>query len=210
LPSITIIIADDHKVWRNGLSNALTSTGMLVVAIANNGAELIELSKQHLPDVVIIDIRMYGMGGIEACRQLTALFPNMGKIAITFHDACHPDIYEMSQAGASGFLSKLSDQEEIIRCVQAVHNGGSYCDANCLPALKEKFDQEFNKYGLTETQVQLLRLIGQEKSTAEIAAIMHRSPKTIEKWRIELNKKCKVETLVGLIKFGVKLKIIEV
>lgn len=210
MPAITIIIADDHTLWRNTLSNALTTAGMQVVATTGTGNGLIELCKQHLPDIVIIDIRMQGMSGIEACRELSALFPNMGKIAITYHDACHPDLYEMSLAGAAGFLSKLADQEEIIRCVQTVHNGGTYCDASCRPALKEKFEKEFTKHGLTEKEVQLLCLIDEEKTTEEIAAIMHQSPRTIEKWRVDLNKKCEVKSVVGLIKFGVRCGVIEV
>lgn len=207
---ITIIIADDHTVWRNGLSHILTFADMQVVAIAANGTELIELCKKHLPVIVIIDIRMPGKGGIEACRELHALFPGMGKVAITYHDADHPDIYEMSRAGATGFLSKLSDQDEITRCVNAVYHGGTYCDARCKPALKERFDKELSQHGLTEMQVQLLRLIAEEKGTDEIAAIMHKSPHTIEKWRIELNRKCDAKNVVGLIKFGLKWGVIEV
>jgi two-component system, NarL family, response regulator NreC len=210
LYSITIIIADDHLLWRNGLSAALTTAGMQVVAMVGNGEELIAVCKQHLPDVAFIDIRMPGMDGIAACRELAALFPHMGKIAVTYHDPCHPDVYKMSQAGATGFLSKLSDHDEIIRCVHAVYHGGTYCDENCWPALKERFDKELDRHGLTEKQQQLLRLIGEEKTTDEIAAIMHQSPHTIEKWRMELNKKCEVKTVVGLIKFGVKWGIIEV
>lgn len=182
---------------------------MEVVATTGTGNALIELCKQHLPHIVIIDIRMPGKDGIEACRELSALFPGMGKIAITY-DPIHPDVYEMSLAGTTGFLSKQADHDEIIRCINTVYNGGTYCDARCRLALKERFENDLQKHGLTEKEVQLLRLIGEEKSTEEIAAIMHQSQRTIERWRGELSKKCEVTSLVGLIKFGVKWKIIEV
>jgi DNA-binding NarL/FixJ family response regulator len=207
--TIKIIIADDHVLWRTALSETLASAGMEVVAMAADGLRLLELAKQHRPDVVFIDIRMPGMGGIAACTELTALFPHMGKIAITYHDACHDDVYEMSLAGATGFLSKASDYDEILRCVNAVYHGGTHCDESCWPALKGRFQVEMQKHGLTEKEQQLLALIGDEKTTSEIAAIMHQSCHTIDKWRGALSKKCEVRTLAGLIKFGVRWNIIK-
>lgn len=73
--------------------------------MVDNGLQLVEAVKQYRPDIVFIDIRMPGMGGIEACTILTDLFPGLFKIAITYHDSCHADVYQMSRAGATGFLS---------------------------------------------------------------------------------------------------------
>lgn len=207
---VTIIIADDHKMYRSGLRDLLTAAGMKVVALVANGAELIEAAKQHRPDIVFIDIRMPGMDGMDACMELTVLFPHIGKIAITYHDTCHPDVYRMSLAGATGFLSKQSDQDEIIRCVNTVYNGGSHCDEKCRLALKDQFNLDLQKHGLTEKDLELLILIAEEKSTVEIAELMHQSTHTIEKWRPKLYEKCEVKTAVGLIKFGVKWRIIKI
>lgn len=207
--SISIVIIDDHVTFRNGLREVLTSAGFNVKAMAGNGADAIVIAKQHQPDIIFIDIRMPGMNGIELCRELHAFFPDMGKIAITYHDTCNPDIYAMSLAGASGFLSKQSDVEEIIRCVNTVYNKGVHADENCKHALSDRLTEDIQKHGLTEKELQLLYLISEEKTNDKIGAIMHQSEHTIEKWRKKLYAKCEVKTVVGLMKFGMKWKIIK-
>lgn len=207
--SITIVIIDDHVTFRNGLREVLISAGFNVKAMAGNGADAIVIAKQHQPDIIFVDIRMPGMSGIELCRELHALFPDMGKIAITYHDTYDPDIYAMSLAGASGFLSKQSDVDEIIRCVNTVYNGGIHADENCKHALRDRITEDIQKHGLTEKELQLFHLIGEEKTNKQIGAIMHQSENTIEKWRTKLYDKCDVKGLVGLIKLGMKWGVIK-
>ncbi|MGN6164322.1 MAG: response regulator [Flavisolibacter sp.] len=199
----TIIIADDHVIYRTGLREILINAGYQVVAIAGNGFQLIEACAQYQPHIVFIDIRMPGMNGIEACRQLTARFPHIVKIAITFHERCHADIHKMWEAGATGFLSKQSDQDEIIRCVNTVYNGGIHCDENCRVALRDELDHD-PLHHLAAPEQQLMLLIADEKTSNQIAALVHQSPHNIEKRRKKLYEKCGVTSTVGLIKFGVK------
>lgn len=182
---------------------------MNVKAMVSNGPDALVVAQQHRPDIIFIDIRMPGMTGIETCGQLTTSFPHMGKISITYHDTCHPDIYAMSLAGALGFLSKQSDVEEIIRCVNTVYNGGVHADENCRHALQGWFNQDIQKHNLDERELQLLYLISEEKTNEEIGRMMHRSEDTIEKWRKKLYEKCEVKTVVGLMKYGMKWKIIK-
>lgn len=205
----TIIIADDHVTYRNGLSDTLTTAGMQVVAVAGNGLQLIELAKQYGPDVVFIDLRMPGMDGVAACAALQELFPQMGKIAITYYDPCHPDVQKILLAGARGFLWKTADVDEIIRCTHAVLHGDTHYDGSCRPVLNALFSGQVKPHHLDDKQEDLLRLIGDELTSEQIARIVNKSPHTIEAWRHNLSEKCGVKTLVGLVKFGVKHGIIK-
>lgn len=206
----TIIIADDHVIYRNGLRDTLATAGMPVVAVADNGLQLIELAKQYGPDIVFIDLRMPGMDGVAACAELQQLFPHMGKIAITCYDPCHPDVQKILLAGARGFLWKTADVDEIIRCTQAVHQGHTHYDGSCRPVLNAIFSGQVKPHNLDDKLEDLLRLIGDELTLEQIARMVHKSPHTIEAWRHELSEKCGVKTLVGLVKFGIKHGIIKV
>ena len=204
----TIIIADDHVTYRTGLRDVLTNAGYRVVAVVDNGLQLVEATQQLQPDIVFIDIRMPEMDGVAACTLLHSLYPAMGKIAITFYDPCHPDVHKMWKAGARGFLWKTADVNEIIHCTEAALQRHIYFDASCQPVFNTLLDGN-GKHNLPEKMENLLRLIGKGFTTRQIAHILHKSPHTIEAWREKLMRLCGVKTFADLMKFGVRHGIIE-
>jgi DNA-binding NarL/FixJ family response regulator len=208
--SITIIIADNCDTFRKGLYYNLTSNDFQILGAAVNGIELIQLVKQHPPDIVIIDIRMPVMDGITACRELQQLYPHIGKIALTMYDYYHPDVQEILKAGANGFLTKDADIAEIKRCIETVHNGSSYYNSSCKPVVDAMMKGQTGSHGLIDEEVRLLQLIGEELSSKKIAKRLHKSIHTIGTWRQELLVKCGAKNVAGLVKFGVKWGIIKV
>jgi two-component system NarL family response regulator len=207
--AITIIIADDCDAYRKAFAHLLGSGQLQVAATVGNGAELIEATKQYLPDLVFIDIRMPVMDGIAACRELQNLFPSIGKIALTMYDHYYPDVQQMLQAGARGFLTKDAGVDEMIRCIKTVYSGGTYYCGSCRPIVNALLKGEAAHH-LADHEMELLRLIGEELNSEDIAARLHKSVHTIGAWRQELLLKCGAKNVAGLIKFGIKHGIIKV
>jgi DNA-binding NarL/FixJ family response regulator len=206
---ITIIIADDCDAFSAGLRHTLSSPGFQVVATAHNGHRLIELVKQYMPDIVLIDIRMEGMDGIAACRELHQLYPHIGKIALTMYDHHHPAAQEMLQAGASGLLYKDASLAEIRRCIETVYHGGTSYGSSFKNVVGAMMNGQANGHNLPPHLVELLQLIGEGHTSEEIALILHKSIDTIGAWRRDLLLKCGAKNVAGLIKFGVKHGIIK-
>jgi DNA-binding NarL/FixJ family response regulator len=206
---VTIIIADDCDAYRTGFVHTISSGRFNMIAAAANGLQLIELVKQHQPDIVFIDIRMPVMDGIAACRELQATFPHIGKIALTMYDHHHPAVQEMLKAGVLGFLNKDAGIAEITRCIETVYNGGTHYGSSCKPVLESLLKDQAPAHNLPPHLAELLRLIGEELSSEEIASIMHRSIDTIGLWRRELLVRCKAKNVAGLVKYGVKWGIIK-
>lgn len=208
--AITLIIADDCDTYRKALANILASDYLQVAATATNGIELIEAAQQYGPDLVFIDIRMPVMDGITACRELQNLYPHIGKIALTMYDHYHPDVQEMLQAGANGFLNKDADMAEFKRCIDTVCNGGTHYGSSCMPVVNAMMKGQAYTHNLADYEIQLLQLIGEELSSEEIAVKMCKSIHTIGAWRQELLVKCDAKNVAGLMKFAVKWGIIKV
>lgn len=206
---VTILIADDNDIVRKSLSYLLAFHECQVVATAENGAEAIEKVKQYGPEVILMDMRMPVMNGIEASRVLHQSHPHIGKIAFTMYPNCITEVQEMLRAGVSGFLIKDTDLAEIIRCIQTVRNGGRHYTKMVQPIVDAMMNEKSGTGNLSLRDVQLMKLIVQEASPQEMAEYFHRSVETIHKWKQELYRKCDADTLLQLIQYGMKEGIIE-
>ncbi|MCB0972721.1 MAG: response regulator transcription factor [Acidimicrobiales bacterium] len=184
---IRILVVDDHPVVRGGLVAVLrTIADLEVVGEAADGEAAVQATVEHRPDVVLMDVRMPGMDGIEATRQIRAQAPESRVLVLTMYDD-DATVFTAMQAGAQGYLLKESDQTDIVRAVRGVVAGeaifgpgvatrilGYFADPPAQPA-----SDEYPFPELTERERLVLDLLAQGRRTADIAAELYLSPKTV-------------------------------
>ena len=184
-PAIRLVIADDHPVFRDGLASLLDPLdGIDVVARARDGAEAVAAVREHRPDVVIMDVQMPELNGIEATRQVVADHPGTGVLVLTMGED-DGTVLAALRAGARGYLRKGAEQDEIVRAVTTVHEGGVVFGASLAariaevlaPTTTQATDRPFPE--LTERETEILDRIAAGRSNGQIASELFLSPKTI-------------------------------
>ena len=162
---IRIMVVDDHFVVRIGLAGSINlEPDMAVTAEASNGQQSIELFRQHKPDIVLMDLKLPGMGGIEATGAICKEFPQAAVIILSTHDA-EEDIYHAVQAGARSYLLKTAAREDLINTIRAVHAG----ERAIPPEIGARLAARMAHAELTAREIEVLRLIAQGRSNKEIA-----------------------------------------
>lgn len=212
--SIKVFLADDHKVVRDGLHLLLSAEADIeVVGGASDGLEAVDLAAQLRPDVVVMDIAMPGMNGIEAMGQILRTNPASRVIILSMH-ATKEYIFQALQAGARGYLLKESAGIEVVNAVRMVHHGGSYLSPKISNQVIEGYvrpkDDDVDSDPLSvlsPRERQIFRLVVEGKSSAEIAKILFLSPKTVDTYRSRLMQKLGVSDLLSLFKFAVQHKL---
>lgn len=212
--SIRVFLADDHKVVRDGLHLLLSAEADIeVVGGASDGLEAVDLAAQLRPDVVVMDIAMPGMNGIEAMGQILRTNPASRVIILSMH-ATKEYIFQALQAGARGYLLKESAGIEVVNAVRMVHHGGSYLSPKISNQVIEGYvrpkDDDVDSDPLSvlsPRERQIFRLVVEGKSSAEIAKILFLSPKTVDTYRSRLMQKLGVSDLLSLFKFAVQHKL---
>jgi len=207
---IRVIIADDHAVMRDGLKALLASAPDIeVVAEADNGYQALRRALELTPDVVIADIAMPEMNGIDAARQIVARLPATRVLMLSMHSDAEY-VHRALAAGASGFVLKEAAGAEVASAVRALHGGRGYFSA----AIAE-LAREFGAAGarahasgpidsLSRRERQVLQLVVEGRSSVEIAAIVSLSPKTVETYRSRIMKKLAVGDVASLVKFCIQ------
>jgi two-component system NarL family response regulator len=179
-PKIRVLLADDHLAVRVGLSTILNDQDdMEVVAEAGNGAAAVEQYAEKRPDVVLLDLRMPGMGGLEALQQLHARFGKSRVLVLTTLDR-EEDIYRALEAGAKGYLLKDMRKEDLIEAIRTVHAGGSWIS----PIASSRLAQRVVHQSLTEREMAILQLIVGGRTNKEIASALSISEDTV-KWHMK-------------------------
>ena len=173
---IRVLIVDDHSVVRRGLAAIIDmEEDAIVVGQAGDGAEAIDLWRKLHPDVVLMDLRMPGVDGVEAIRRIRSEDPEAGIIVLTTFDH-DEDIYAGLRAGAKAYLLKDVEPEELFRCIRAVHAGEAYLQ----PKVAAKLAQRVQEEPLTEREEQTLKLLAEGKSNRAIGEVLHISESTVK------------------------------
>jgi DNA-binding NarL/FixJ family response regulator len=207
---IRILLADDHQIIREGLRALLERSGrMQVVAEASDGRTAIEMIASHTPDVVVMDITMAGMNGIDATRQIMAQNPAVKVIGLSMH-AEKRFVVEMLKAGASGYLLKDCAFDELVSTIDAVLEGKTYLNPEIAGSIIKdligtpKRDNSSIFSILTPREREVLQLVAQGQSTKEIAALHHVSVKTIETQRQHIMEKLELHSVAELTKYAIR------
>lgn len=209
---ITVMLVDDHALVRAGLRRILDAAGDVeVVAEARSGEEALGFVRDYLPDVVLMDINMPGMGGLEATRRLTQQHSGIRILAVSMHSR-EPYPSQVLAAGAAGYLSKDCAAEEVLAAVRQIAAGRRYITPEVAGNLAASLMQTGNESpftGLSQREMQVLNLMLNGHNVREISAQLHLSPKTVSTYRHRLFEKLQVDNDVELTRLAMRFGLIE-
>ncbi len=201
-----VLLADDHELVRTGFEVLLNSfDDILVVAVCGSGEEAVELVDEQFPDVVLMDIGMPGIGGVEACRRILKKQPDVKIIIVSiYNDGPLPQ--QLLKLGVKGFVSKGAKVEEMVDAIRQVMAGKRFLSADIAEnlAFQGMDDNESPFTRLSQRESEVTELILQGKSIQEMAEILELSDKTINTYRYRLYEKLKVKNDVELTRLAVK------
>jgi DNA-binding NarL/FixJ family response regulator len=208
---ITVILADDHPVVRDGLCFLLNAQpDIKVVGTADNGHEAVQLAEKLSPNVAVMDIAMPLLNGIEATQQITTTCPHTRVMILSIHfTSVH--IQRALQAGAMGYLLKESAGEEVVEAIRTVHEGRRYLSKKIAETVVEDYVRQGGGdvlEGLSPRERQVLQLIAEGKTSAEAAQILFLSVKTVETYRSRFMQKLGLKDMTALVKFAIQHGII--
>lgn len=210
-----IIIVDDHDIIIDGLKSMLLShPGFSVVATAKNGQEAFELCEKINPDIVIMDISMPVLNGIEATKKILSIMPSVKILALTQYDS-NEYILQMFRAGAKGYLLKNSKKKEIIDAVENIVAGNNYFGKNISDIILKSFihhddrNTDHNEIVLTNREKEIIRLISSDKNNNQIADELFISLRTVETHRRNIMQKLNVNSVVALVRYSIKKGLVD-
>lgn len=216
MSSIRIVLADDHTILRNGLRAVLErQPDFEVVGEASNGREAIEVVEREKPEVVLLDIAMPILNGIEAAKRISAEHPSTAVMILSMHSD-EGYILRSLRAGARGYLLKDSAERDLIQAIRAVCSGKAFFSPAVSKVLADDYLRQVQQQGLedsyellTARERELLQLIAELKSTKDIAALLRVSPHTVDTHRGNIMQKLNVHSIPELILYAVRKGVIK-
>ncbi len=211
---ISIIIVDDHSLFRNGMKLLLTNAGNFnVIAEAANGLEFLNLLDKGLPDIVLMDIDMPEMDGIQATTKAIERYPRLKVICLSMYGE-EEYYYKMIEAGVSGFMLKNSDISEVKSAISSVYGGGKYFSQellyNVVKNIKTTHNNQELVENLSEREREVLKEICIGYSNHEIADALHISKRTVDKHRANLLDKTNSKNTAHLVMYAIRNKLIDI
>jgi len=215
MKKIRVLIVDDHTLVRDGIRSLLALLADVeVVGEAANGKEALEKVKGLAPDVVLMDLAMPVMGGLEATRRIRREFPGTRVLALTQYDDSDY-VIPVIEAGARGFVTKMAAFSELASAIQAAYRGDSFLSPSAAAALVEECQQKVTTEGeqdpyqlLTDREREVLKLVVEGHTAREIAETLIVSPKTVEWYKTSLMNKLNIHNRTDLIKFAIRKRVI--
>jgi len=207
---IKIVIADDHHILLDGLKAMLQKHKDIEIAgLYSNGHDLFDDLRNTNPDIAIVDINMPGLNGHELTLKIKEFYPHIHIITLSMHDdAAH--IMEMIEAGVSGYLLKNVNDKDLVEAIHAVYNGKLYFSSEVSEKITSMVINQQRKLSqpkeaqLTERELEILKLIADEYSNADIAKTLFISERTVETHRKNMLRKTNNKSIVGLLKYAIE------
>ncbi len=205
---IGTIIADDHIIFRKGLRTVLNEIPFIkVVAEASDGNELLKILQKNPADIILMDINMPGMTGIEATKRITEKYPETDVIALTMHEEIGY-FNKMIEVGAKGFLLKKTNREQLETAIKTVFHGETYFAEEFSLSIPKNKTVKKNKIIISDREKEVLKLIAKGLSNIEIAEKLHLSKRTIDGHKSRLFEKTDAKNAPNLIMFAIKNELI--
>jgi two-component system response regulator NreC len=216
MTSITVILAEDHTIVRKGIRALLEAEAEFsVLAEASDGREAVSQVGKFHPDIILMDISMPGLNGLEATRQIKQRYPQTNVLVLSMHDT-NEHIFQILQAGASGYLLKHTAPKELVQALRTIALGETYLSPSISKVVIEAYirtaeagmkHDHFDK--LTNREREVLQLIAEGKSSPQIAAMLHISEKTVRNHRNHLMKKLDLHSIADLTRYAIRKGVIE-
>ena len=209
MPTIRVVLVDDHKLFRAGIRSLLQIVGDIqVVGEASDGSEALQLVETQLPDVVLLDITMPSLNGLDAAARIARAFPR-SRVIILSMNADEDSVLKTLRAGAIGYLVKNADPAELELAIRAAARGekflSSAVSAHVVSACLGRIDKEKTSLErLTPRQREVLQLIAEGHTTKEIANKLHITPKTAEAYRGELMNSLDIHDVASLTRYAIR------
>jgi two-component system, NarL family, nitrate/nitrite response regulator NarL len=202
---IKIYLVDDHKIFVRGVSTLLSSEERFnVIGFGSSGEEALDFLTENEPDVMITDIQMPGMDGIELTRKVKEIYPQVKVIGLSMLDK--PEVIkELIGAGADGYLLKDIEKSELVNAIEEVYGGNIFYSGTIAKTLMESLS---NKELLTRREKEIIKLIAEENMNTQIAEKLFISEHTVEAHRKNIFRKTKAKSIVGLIKYAYENKLV--
>lgn len=214
--TINILIVDDHQMLIDGIQALLKKEKHFqFIATANSGEKALELLKTIHPNLVITDINMPGMSGIELTKHIKTHYNDIKVLVLTMHNE-RAIISEILKAEAEGYILKNTGREELINAIHKIADGGTFFSSDVIASLMKETKSEVTeqhltpeKAGLTPREIEIIKLIADEFSSAQIAEKLFISPRTVDTHRKHILEKIQCKTVVGLLKFAYANHLVE-
>jgi DNA-binding NarL/FixJ family response regulator len=216
MTKIKIILVDDHRIFRDGIKSLLSDEDYVeIIGDVSGGDELLELLEKVTPDIIIIDITLQGLSGIDISKELASLYPDIKIMVLSMHTK-EEFVINAINAGIKGYLSKDTSREELLEAIKTIYDGGEYFSKLISDIFlksyinKFKTEQHFieNKE-LTKRELELLKLFATGLSNKEVADKLCISSKTVDCHKSNIMKKLKLKNSAELVLYAVKNKIID-
>jgi DNA-binding NarL/FixJ family response regulator len=215
LESLRVLLVDDHDLFRTGLRNLLEEQGVQVVGEAAAGNEALRLTRELAPDVIVMDLNMPGMSGVEATRHITAVAPLTRVLVLTISDQ-DGDVMDAILAGACGYLLKDASIQELMRGIQSAALGESLISPHIASKVLQRVRASTTSPTIAETirselsdrEIEVLKLIANGKDNAQIAAELHISPKTVKNHISNILMKLQIENRIQAAVYAVRSGIV--
>jgi DNA-binding NarL/FixJ family response regulator len=210
--TIRVLIADDHTLVRAGFRALLESQNVEVIAEAANGREAIELTKKYHPNIVLMDIGMPGLNGVEAAARISKELPFARVLILSMH-ANEEYVLQALRAGASGYLLKDSGKQELMLAVKSIMEGKTYLSPEVSKHVIDNYVQSVGGKSdplerLTPRQREILQLIAEGKTNKEIAHVLRIAVKTVDTHRTQLMERLDIHDVAGLVRFAIQMGLV--
>ena len=216
MKKVRILLADDHKIIRDGIRSLLVDTeNFEVCGEASNGNEVLEMLADKKPDIILMDINMPEMNGIEAATIIKEKYPEVKILALTMHDE-DKYIMKMIQAGALGYILKDTDKQELVNAIQTLSQGNTFFSRKVSDKImihlnnpQKSKNKLIEGTPLTEREIEILKLIADGLTNQEIAEQLYISPRTVDTHRRNLLQKLGVKNTAGLVKYAFEHELLD-